>query len=78
MDKPIKKRKKFKGVVYNEHHPDDIYFPDWTIRIRRNHHLFMWRQIQRLLRTDVHLRDIENLRDCLNAEILKRKRELEG
>ena len=78
MDKPKKKRRKYKGIVYNRHHPDDVNFPEWTIRIRRNHHQFIWRQIQRLLPTEINLKDIENLRDSLNYEILRRQRILKA
>lgn len=68
-----KKTAHSKKVVYQEHHPNKEKFPDWTIRLRRNHHLFIWRQVQALKDTRESLLDLIHLREAISYEIERRE-----
>jgi hypothetical protein len=72
------KRRKCDHVVYQAHHPNKEKWPDYTIRLRRNHHVFLWRQVQRLQQTQQSYDDILNLWNAIRDELDKRSEKLQG
>ena len=70
------RRSKCKHTVYQLHHPDRDRYPDYTIRLRRNHHLFIWRQVQSLRNDNNSLIDLINLKKSIDYEIKKRVKAL--